>query len=67
MLFSELEQFLTDCIVREVPFPKNTMKVVVDDFHDRVPKEHIETPELEFRQRVGNDFVMVFIIPNTAL
>ena len=45
MLFSELEQFLTDCIVKQVPFPMNPMTVVVDDFNDRVPQEHIEIPQ----------------------
>lgn len=67
MLFSELEQFLTDCIVKQVPFPMNPMTVVVDDFNDRVPQEHIEIPQLEFRHRVGNDVAMVIIIPKPSL
>lgn len=63
MFLNELKQFLEDCIKKEIPFPKNMMTVVIDDFHQAVPKEHHKSKELEFTHRVGNEFAKVHIIP----
>ncbi|MBQ0907508.1 hypothetical protein KBJ98_02200 [Flavobacterium sp. F-328] len=63
MKLVELEKFLEECIKCEVPFPKNTMTFVVDDFHSIVPEEHHNTKNLEFRFKVEQEFRMVHIIP----
>lgn len=59
----ELNQFLEDCIKAEIPFPRNTMKVVLDDFETFVPEEHHNVENLEYTHRVGQEFAKVIIIP----
>jgi hypothetical protein len=63
MVLAELKQFLNDCIEKKIAFPKNTMKVVIDDFYDVVPEEHHATKDLEFNHFVGNEIAKVQIIP----
>ena len=54
---------MDDCIKKEIPFPKNTMTVVLDDFYDVVPKEHHSTKDLEYNHYIGNELARVQIIP----
>lgn len=63
MKLAELKKFLTDCIKAEIPFPRETMKVVISDFKEVVPEEHQNQTDLEYNHRVGNEFVRVLIIP----
>lgn len=63
MLLEELKQFMDDCIKKEIPFPKNTMTVVLEDFYDVVPKEHHSTKDLEYNHYIGNELARVQIIP----
>ena len=67
MTSSELKQFLEDCIKAQIPFPRNTMKVVLDDYDEFVPEEHRNTTNLEFNHRVGDEFAKVIILPARAL
>lgn len=62
MNHKELKEFLTDCINAKIPFPRNTMKVVLDDYDDIVPEEHRNATDLEFSHRVGQEFAKVIII-----
>ena len=65
MKLAELETFLKECIEKEISFPKETMTVVVDDFYDKVPKEHHNTKDLEFNVKIDQSFTRVFIIPKS--
>jgi hypothetical protein len=63
MTLENLKQFLSDCIKAEIPFPRETMKVVISDFENVVPEQHRNTRNLEFTHREGNEFAKVIILP----
>ena len=64
MTFTELDQFLKDCIKAEIPFPKNTMTVLVEDFYEKVPEEHhFNKDKLEYNFRLDQEMVRVYIKP----
>lgn len=63
MKLENLKQFLDDCIEAKIPFPRETMKVVISDFNDVVPEEHQNSKNLEFNHRKGNEFAKVIILP----
>lgn len=63
MKLENLKQFLSDCIIAEIPFPRETMKVVISDFEVVVPEEHRNKTNLEFTHREGNEFAKVIILP----
>jgi hypothetical protein len=63
MKLKELEQFLKDCIKKEIAFPRNTMVVLVEDFYEAIPIEHHESEDLEYNVRVEQEFAKVIIKP----
>lgn len=66
MTLIELKQFLDDCIDKQIPFPRNTMQVVLDDFFESVPEEYHGTEQLEYNHKKGQEFVRVFISPDRS-
>ncbi len=63
MTLDNLKEFMADCIEARIPWPKDTMKVVISDFHQVVPEEHHKTQNLEFTHRVGPIGAKVIILP----
>lgn len=64
MVLSDLEQFIINCIEKEVPFPKTIMTVVIDDFNKHViPEIHQNPKELEITFWTKPEKVIVKIIP----
>lgn len=63
MNLAELDQFLKDCIKAQIAFPRQTMKVVIDDYYDVVPSDKLHVKELEYTTRIGQEFARVLIIP----
>lgn len=66
MKLSELEQFLKDCIKAGIPFPKNTMNVVIEDFYEVVPSEKQNLTDLEFNVKVDQELARVIISPKNS-
>ena len=64
MNLNELKEFLEDCIKAEIPFPSNTMTILVSDFYEVVPEEHHDNKdELEYNVKVEQSMARVFIKP----
>lgn len=64
MKLAELQIFLSDCIKKQIPFPRNTMTVLIEDFYDSIPEEHhYNYDKLEYNMKVGDEFATVLICP----
>lgn len=64
MRFEQLQEFLTECIIKNVTLPSNPyMTVVMDDFYEVVPEDQQKIPDLEYNHAHDNISARVIIKP----